>query len=504
MDDYYRPGIYGKLFPHNYLLQKGVLTPNDQQRLARRVYPFGNSTASSLNQYKKDIMNGNDYNLVGDSVGDLPSKFMVRNHTRLSVPRSNGAAAANNGYVLFAGGVLDHSNPSMARQSDVIDVWNEATKTWSLASLSVARQDLSAVAVGRYILMAGGWYNTADGAVHQSDVVDVWDAHTQTFLTPLHLSEARSNMCAVVLQGKVYFAGGVAGFYSQVYYSDRIDVFNSETQSWEQTMKLPMSRAAVGCGGVRDTILFGGGFHRAHYSSIEAPLVVSRLDVLNVTSKEWSRLNLLEPRANIAVTTMHNRYIVFAGGLGETTRSDMVNVFDVQLQRFRHYKLTLARSNAIALTIGYTAIIAGGIADGGTVDKGVLSQKEGQAMRASRLDIYSNYKRVTDIVAQNEWQQSSLATAASNQFGVASATHFYIAGGITNRRRTTDRVEILRRHPDRTWEDGVAAPLHYRNEFPQWQPLSLEETCGHIWNDTRTMGAPMHGHGCGPSMYDLS
>ena len=73
----------------NYILQKGPVLRSDQRRLSKRLYPHNNATADSLQQYKKDVPNGNDYNLVGDNVGDLPSIFFRRNHSSLSVARSS-------------------------------------------------------------------------------------------------------------------------------------------------------------------------------------------------------------------------------------------------------------------------------------------------------------------------------------------------------------------------------------------------------------------------------
>ena len=42
----------------------------DKARLSRRLYPYCNSTAWSLQQYKDAVNNGNDYNLVGENIGE--------------------------------------------------------------------------------------------------------------------------------------------------------------------------------------------------------------------------------------------------------------------------------------------------------------------------------------------------------------------------------------------------------------------------------------------------
>jgi hypothetical protein len=308
---------YRKGFPHASLFQKGYVTDGDKKRLSSRIYPHGNSTADTLSQFKKDVPNGNSYNLVGDSVGDLPTELFERHHATLSVARSNGGAASSNGIVMFAGGVIDQSVPGVAVQSAVVDFYDESTRLWTTDTLSIARQDLSCTAVFHLILCAGGWYNDMNEDIQQTDVVDVYDTTSRTWLATMQLTEARSNMMASTLRGKVYFAGGNAGYYSRVYYSDRVDVYNSYTDSWDQTLKLPQARAFLAGGCALDTCVFGGGYYLGHYSTSRYPTITNRIDVLNVTSREWSKLQLLAPRASMGSTVQQDRFVVFAGGIGK-------------------------------------------------------------------------------------------------------------------------------------------------------------------------------------------
>ena len=308
--DYYYEG-----FPQASIYMKGNFTEQDRQRMQNREYPFGNSTAGTLHQYKKDVVNGNSYNLVGDSVGDLPTTLFDRDHAKLSVARSNGAAAGTNGYVIFCGGVLDNSVPGVARQTDIVDIYHEPTRSWSTGTLSQARQDLTAVAVAKLIMCAGGWFNDQNETIQNSVMVDVFDTETGTWLTPMQLSEARSNIfSSSTKSGAAVFAGGVAGFYSQVYYSDRVDVFNSTTRSWEKALKLPQARAFISGGCAQSSCVFGGGYYLGHYSSWRNPTITNRIDILDMNTKQWEKLQLLEGRASMGSTVVQDRFVVFAGG----------------------------------------------------------------------------------------------------------------------------------------------------------------------------------------------
>ena len=60
--------------------------------------------------------------------------------------------------------------------------------------------------------------------IQQTSVVDIYDTNTKAWLATTQLSEARSNMMASEIRGKVYFTGGVAGYYSQVYYRYELNI----------------------------------------------------------------------------------------------------------------------------------------------------------------------------------------------------------------------------------------------------------------------------------------
>jgi hypothetical protein len=97
--------------------------------------------------------------------------------------------------------------------SDVIDIYDAQTGAWTVDTLSVARGGPASVAVGNTILFAGG--NTAPGV--STDLVDVFDAGTDTWLPTTTLSQARGGLVRTAVGGKAFFAGGSAdGFTTAV------------------------------------------------------------------------------------------------------------------------------------------------------------------------------------------------------------------------------------------------------------------------------------------------
>ncbi len=126
----------GKIFHSGEILEPFIDTP----RRSKRRYPYGNSTATSLNQYREEVRNGNDYNMVGENVGE---------GTIFSDDVEN-----------IAGAYVRH--------------FTSAPMTGTQGEISVARFDMAVETVGKKIIFAGGVLNDMSGG--QSAIVDVYNS----------------------------------------------------------------------------------------------------------------------------------------------------------------------------------------------------------------------------------------------------------------------------------------------------------------------------------------
>ena len=79
---------------------------------------------------------------------------------------------------------------------NTVDIYDDASGTWSTATLSVGRTSLAATTVGTKALFAGGYWAT---------VVDVYDDSTGTWST-MNLSVQRGGMAATTVGTKAIFA----------------------------------------------------------------------------------------------------------------------------------------------------------------------------------------------------------------------------------------------------------------------------------------------------------
>ena len=155
--------------------------------------------------------------------------------------------------MFFAGG-REGFEPSR-RVSDVVDIYDAETDTWSTAKLSQARTWLAATTVGSKIIFAGG---QSENNGPPTDVVDIYDAETDTWSTA-KLSQARYILSATTLGNKALFAGGSTSQYIK---SDVVDIYDAETNMWS-TDRLSSARSKMGATTVGDHGTGSAGFSRS-------------------------------------------------------------------------------------------------------------------------------------------------------------------------------------------------------------------------------------------------
>jgi len=138
----------------------------------------------------------------------------------LSEARSSLAATSAGGMALFAGGRITSDYP-IQTLSATVDIYDAATRTWGIESLSEARAQLAATSAGDFAFFGGGI--TSDHS--SSDVVDIYHVPSDTWYTA-HLSVARYNLMATSVGNQAIFAGG--GFRGKF-----VEIFEvTDSASW--------------------------------------------------------------------------------------------------------------------------------------------------------------------------------------------------------------------------------------------------------------------------------
>lgn len=208
---------------------------------------------------------------------------------KLSEQRIPSVGAAGN-KIVFAGGVNDFiCGVDYYLSSDVVDIYDDKMQTWSIAKLSQARHSITVASSSNKIFFAGGidWkVFPGEGSWYEHFTnIDIYDAVNNTW-TVAHLSKARINITAVTIGSKVIFAGGTHYIGNQTpVESNVVDIFDLSTNSWTAaTLSVPrwaMSSIVIG-----DKAYFVGG------TSQSGP--VSAVDIYNARTNTWTTSTLVE------------------------------------------------------------------------------------------------------------------------------------------------------------------------------------------------------------------
>jgi hypothetical protein len=289
----------------------------------------------------------------------------------LSQSRASLAAVAAGGKVFFAGGFRPFT--------DVVDVFDTSTGTWSVAHLSQPRETLSATAVGNKVLFAGGWTGGA-----ASNVVDICDVQTGVWTTAA-LSQARQYMGVATVGDKAIFAGGVTGASGGD--SDVVDIYDGSTGTWS-TAHLSRPRYALAGAAWGNLAMFAGGRTNSKV-----------VDVYHADTNTWSVESLSAPRSYLAATSVSGK-IVFAGG-----QSRGADIYDVSSGVWTTADVPSARYYPAAASAGGYAFFGGGSGN------------------STEVDIYNANTGL--------WEQTQLSLGREDLAAASSGNQIFFGGGST-------------------------------------------------------------------------
>ena len=251
---------------------------------------------------------------IGDSSGKARLCYSAEadkfgTATPLSKYRIFLAGTTVGGYALFGGGGYD----SDAKKGEAImDAYNASLTRTTAASLSVARQGLTAITLGNHALFVGGRSgNTSFGTV------DVYDA-SLTRTTATELSIARYDSAAAVVGSYALFAGGRRNNGLFTMSQSAVDAYNT---SLTRTTATPLPSNAYACAGgtVGGYAVFSGGSSMNSDSTLVetiGALEIVRAYDSSLTSSQAAPLSC--PRAVHSAATIGN-HLLFAGGYNSTT-----------------------------------------------------------------------------------------------------------------------------------------------------------------------------------------
>ena len=266
------------------------------------------------------------------------------------------------------------------------------TKVWLEINLpQQARYGIAATSVGTKAFFAGGHIYAPPYITNR---IDIYDSSTNSWSTA-SLSQARYNAVAVTVGTKAIFAGGRTSDSGNAV-TDRVDIYDSSTNSWS-TASLSWSRDTLAATSVGTKAIFGPG--------IGVSGVQDTVDIYDSSNNTWSQTTIPQTGYGMAATSVGAKAI-FAGG---SPSGNAVNIYDPSTNSWSTTILSQSRTYLAAVTVGTKAIFAGG---------------NNGSSASNRVDIYDS--------TTNSWSTTTLSVARENLAAIATGTKAVFAGGFAS------------------------------------------------------------------------
>ena len=334
-----------------------VLTNDHSLRLSKECY-YGIATA--VIGIKAFFAGGRiNYGYPHDNVDTIDMSTRTMTSATMKAARHGIAGAALRHIAMFFGGfAVKASNPS-----NIVDIYNNETNTWSFTDIPRARAFGAATGVGDFILFAGG---RTEGTANNAEV-DIYNIVTKVWTTAT-LSSGRHGLAAASVGTMALFAGGSDNAKcedscdSDVGFSDVVDLYNSADGAWSTT-KLSEARSFLAATTHGTKAFFGGG------DISGAPFVSKRVDIYDAATGAWSMTDFSSARTQL-VAAASGRAVLFYGGSNrdKLNMRNTIDMYDVEtgVWSVDSTTSTQARRTAAGVKVGDYAIFAGGYKSSGT------------------------------------------------------------------------------------------------------------------------------------------
>ncbi|MCW3999181.1 MAG: hypothetical protein NWE93_02970 [Candidatus Bathyarchaeota archaeon] len=301
---------------------------------SNRLYVFGGTL-------------GNGY--VGNSEVYDPQANSWQTVASMPTPRADLCACVVGDKIYLIGGKCYSSISPYYVETDLIEVYDPATDTWSTASsMPTAVQGCaSAVADGSIYVLGGSRQPAASSEAAVVSNNQVYDSSRDKWSSAAPLKAVSSYGAAAATEGymspqRVYYVGG----YSASLYSNLTQVYNAASNSWSYADQMPTSRAYLGLAVVNDILYAIGGYNGTNwlssneqYTPVGFSTVAPKVQITSPQNKTYQQVTLdftvnravnwmgysLDGHANVTLTSPLKLY-----GLSQGSHSVVIYANDSQ------------------------------------------------------------------------------------------------------------------------------------------------------------------------------
>jgi N-acetylneuraminic acid mutarotase len=205
---------------------------------------------------------GNNAYIPNNEVFD-PATNTWQTKSSMPTPRSDLSASVVDGKIYLVGGKHYSGVTPNYNETDINEVYDPATDTWSAkTSMPTGVQGYASVVFDHKIYVMGG--SRQPNSVGNTVIVDtnqVYDTQTDTWNQAAKLTNATSYSAAAVTEGflaplRIYLIGGFANGE----FSGRTAVYDPQTNAWSSADSMPTPRAYLSLVEINDVLYAIGGF----------------------------------------------------------------------------------------------------------------------------------------------------------------------------------------------------------------------------------------------------
>lgn len=226
----------------------------------------------------------------------------------LSAGGADIAGAVVNNKVFFAGG-LREDPVRLAKPSAIVDIYDLSANRWSVANLGLGRADIEAVTVGSKVYFAGGSAGPSaiNGVLGATEHMDIYDDATGTW-TVSALTQERTSMTAITVGNRIYWAGGLGlweGWKGDIEISD----LNTNGTSWaclHHEKFWYYGKQAAALAGDNRIVFFTG-------IAVSDPGYNTRFDIYHLDTNTWTVGQLPVDIADASIFSYNNVVYVVGG-----------------------------------------------------------------------------------------------------------------------------------------------------------------------------------------------
>ena len=224
-----------------------------------KIYAIGGSIGNSFTG------NMEVYDTISDTWQTVAS---------MPTPRSDLSANIVDEEIYLIGGRTYSRDTPNQGQTNVTEVYNVKTNTWSTnTAMPIALHGYASTVIDTKIYVIGGSKQSILGIDSSVNTLQIFDTKTDTWINGSALNAPVSYGSAVVTTGimapvRIYYIGG----YSTGTFSDKTLIYDVEKDFWSEGSKMSASRAYFGLAVVGDVIYAVGGFDGTRWSNVNEEL----------------------------------------------------------------------------------------------------------------------------------------------------------------------------------------------------------------------------------------